>query len=78
MTDVRSVAVAKDVGGPLVLGGVGVAGTNVAGLEGLEVLEGTEFVGHGGFGLWVIGDGVGGRTAIKGETELYFHVTCSQ
>ena len=70
VTDVRSVAVAKDVGGPLVLGGVGVAGTNVAGLEGLKVLECTEFVGHGD--LWVIGDGVGGRIAIKGETELYF------
>lgn len=46
MTNVRSVAVADNIGGPFVLGCVGVPGTDVAGLEGLEVLEGTELVCH--------------------------------
>lgn len=46
MTNVRSVAVAHDVGGPFVFGCVGVSGTDVAGLEGFEILEGAEFVGH--------------------------------
>lgn len=46
MADVGRIAVAKDVGGPLVLGGVGVTGTDVTGLESLEVLEGAQLVGH--------------------------------
>lgn len=46
MTNVRSVAVAHDVGGPFVFGCVGVTGTDVACLEGFKVLEGAEFVGH--------------------------------
>lgn len=47
MPDIRGVAVADDVRGPFVLGGVGVAGSDVAGLHGLEVLERAQFVGHG-------------------------------
>ncbi len=45
MPDVRRVAVAVDVGGPFVLGGVGVAGADVARLELLQLLLGAEFVG---------------------------------
>lgn len=45
MADVGGVAVAVDVGGPFVLGGVGVAGADVAGLQGFELLLGAEFVG---------------------------------
>lgn len=46
MSDVRGVAVTDDVGGPLVLSRVGVTRADVAGLQGLEVLEGAELVGH--------------------------------
>lgn len=46
MPDIRRIAVADDVGFPFVLGCVGVAGADVAGLQGFEVLEGAEFVGH--------------------------------
>ena len=46
MTDVGSVAVTDDVGGPLVLGGVGVTSTDIAGLQSLEVLESAKFIGH--------------------------------
>lgn len=52
MADVGRVRVAVDVGRPLELGGVGVAGADVAGLELLELLLGAEFVGldlGGGF-----------------------------
>ena len=48
MADVGSTAVALDVGQPLVLGRVGVTGADVAGLQGLEVLESAELVGHFG------------------------------
>lgn len=37
-----------NIGGPFMLGGVGMAGTDVPGLEGLELLLRTEFVGHDG------------------------------
>lgn len=47
MANVGGVTVAKDVVGPLVLGGIGVAGANIASLEGLEVLEGAQLVSHG-------------------------------
>lgn len=68
MADVRSTAVALDVGQPLVLGRVGVTCTDVTGLQGLEVLESAELVGHleeiGGFKVservWWEGDGVTG------------------
>lgn len=50
MTDVGRAAVADDVGGPLVLGSIGVTSTDVAGLKRLKVLESAEFVGH--FELW--------------------------
>jgi hypothetical protein len=51
VADVGSTAVALDVGQPLVLGRVGVTGADVAGLQGLEVLESAELVGHfGGIG----------------------------
>lgn len=46
MADVGRVAVAEDVGGPLVLGGVGVTSTDVTGLESLKVLKGAQLVGH--------------------------------
>lgn len=46
MPDIRCVAVAHDVGGPVVLGGVGMAGADVPGLHGLEILHCAEFVGH--------------------------------
>lgn len=46
MSDIGSVAVAEDVGSPLVLGGIGVARTDVAGLQSLEVLERAQFIGH--------------------------------
>lgn len=46
MANVGGVAVTEDVGCPLVLGGVGVAGTDVAGLKSLEILKGTKFVSH--------------------------------
>lgn len=46
MAYVGSVRVAHDVGGPFEFGGVGVAGTDVTGLERFEVLLGAEFVGH--------------------------------
>ena len=45
MPDVGCVAVAVDVGGPFVLCGVGVAGADVARLEGFELLLRAEFVG---------------------------------
>lgn len=45
VADVGGVAIAVDVGGPFVLGGVGVAGADVAGLQGFELLLGAEFVG---------------------------------
>ena len=48
MTDVGGVAVTEDVGCPFVLGGVGVSGTDVPGLESLKVLDGAKLVGHGG------------------------------
>lgn len=41
----RRVRVAHDVGGPFVLGGVGVAGADEFALEGFELLLGAEFVG---------------------------------
>lgn len=46
MANVRSVAVADDIGGPFVFGCVGVTGADVAGLEGFEILECAEFIGH--------------------------------
>lgn len=46
MANVGCAAITDDVGGPLVLCGVGVTGTNVARLKRLKVLEGTELVGH--------------------------------
>lgn len=46
MSDIRRVAVTDDVRDPVVLGSVGVAGADITGLHGLEVLHGTEFVGH--------------------------------
>lgn len=49
MANVRGLGVANDVGHPLVLGGVCVASADIAGLEGLEVLEGAQFVGHFGW-----------------------------
>lgn len=49
MADVGSTAVALDVGQPLVLGRVGVTGTDVTGLQGLEILEGAKLVGHFGW-----------------------------
>lgn len=58
MTDVRSVGVAHDVGGPFELCCVGVAGTDVAGLERFEVLLGAEFVGHD-CGFWRVWRGCG-------------------
>ncbi len=60
MSDIRGVRVAVDVGGPVVFGRVGVAGADVAGLEGLELLLGAEFVG-----LWEVSGG-GGREGRKG------------
>ncbi len=45
MALIRCVRVAGDVGGPLVFGGVGVAGPDVFVLESLELLLGAEFVG---------------------------------
>lgn len=48
MTDVGGVAVTEDVGRPFVLGGIGVSGTDVTGLESLKVLDGAELIGHGG------------------------------
>jgi len=44
MTNIARVRVALDVGGPLEARGIGVAGADVAGLEGLELLLGAEFV----------------------------------
>lgn len=44
MADVGSVGVAVDIGHPFEFGGVGVAGADVAGLEGFELLLGAEFV----------------------------------
>lgn len=46
MADVGVVAITEDVGGPFVFRGVGVAGTDVSGLQGLEVLESAQFIGH--------------------------------
>lgn len=46
VTNVGSVAVTEDVGSPFVLGGIGVACTDVTGLQSLEILEGAKFVGH--------------------------------
>jgi len=40
MTNVRRIAVAMDVGGPLEFGGISVSGTDVAGLKGFELLLG--------------------------------------
>lgn len=40
MPNVRSVAVADDVGGPFVFGCVGVPSTDVAGLKCFKILEG--------------------------------------
>lgn len=56
MAHVGGVAVAKDVGSPLVLSGVGVTGTDIAGLESLEILQGAQLVGHfeGFFGVYLI------------------------
>ena len=48
MPDVGGVTVTEDVGSPFVLGGIGVSGTDVTGLESLKVLDGAELVGHGG------------------------------
>ncbi len=45
MSYIARIAVSVDVAGPFVLGGVGVSGTYVAGLELLELLLGAEFVG---------------------------------
>lgn len=47
---VAGVAVARDVRGPLVRGGVGVPGADVLVLQGFELLLGAEFVGLGGNG----------------------------
>lgn len=55
--DIRRVAVAVDVRGPFVFGGVGVAGPDVARLELLELLLRAEFVGLG----WGLEWGGGGR-----------------
>lgn len=46
MADVGVVAITEDVGGPFVFRGVGVAGTDVSGLQSLEILESAQFVGH--------------------------------
>lgn len=48
MTDVGGVGVAEDVGRPFILGGIGVSGADVTGLESLEILDGAELVSHGG------------------------------
>lgn len=49
MADVGGVRVAVDVGGPFVLGGVGVTCADVTGLELLQLLLSAEFVGlYGG------------------------------
>ena len=57
MADVAGVGVAVDVGDPFEFGGVGVAGADVARLEGFELLLRAEFVGLGG---GVSGGGGGG------------------
>lgn len=46
MSDVRRIAIAEDVGRPLVLRGVCVAGANIASLQSLEILESAQFIGH--------------------------------
>ena len=46
MADVGSVAITEDIRSPFVSSSVGMAGTNVAGLKGLEVLESTQLVRH--------------------------------
>lgn len=46
MTDVGRAAVADDVGGPFVLGSIGVTSTDIAGLKRLKILESAKFVGH--------------------------------
>jgi hypothetical protein len=46
MSDVRAEGVAGDVGGPFVFCGVAGADADVAGLKGLEVLLGAQFIGH--------------------------------
>jgi len=53
VSNVRSVAVAVNVGRPLELCGVGVSGADVARLEGFELLLGAEFVGLEGEGTSV-------------------------
>ena len=58
-----------DVGDPFEFRGVGVAGADVAGLEGFELLLGAEFVGLGGGLVWGVDwgeGGVGGRSGGKG------------
>lgn len=69
VADERTVAVAHDVGRPLELRRVGVAGADVARLEGFELLLLAEFVGHDfsgrGFVRWEEGCG-GGGLLLKG------------
>lgn len=69
MTDVRSVGVAHDVGGPFELCRVGVTCADVAGLECLKVLLGAEFVGHdcGFWRVWRV-------CALWFEEDLWFGV----
>ncbi len=55
-----------DVGGPVVLCRVGVAGADVAGLEGLELLLGAEFVGLEGEGGGLVGGKEGGEGGGEG------------
>lgn len=45
MSNIRCQTIAVDIGGPFEFRGVGVAGTDVAGLQLLELLLGAEFVG---------------------------------
>ena len=66
MADVRGVGVAVDVGDPFELCGVGVAGADVARLQGFELLLGAEFVGLGGGGLVGGGEGGGGKGRGRG------------
>ncbi len=63
MSDVGGVRVTDDVVGPLMTGGIGVAGADVFLLEMLELLEGAKFVGH------VLGKVEGFLKGEKGEDE---------
>ena len=46
MSNVAGIRVANDIVGPFMARDVCVAGTHEFGLEGLELLEGAELVGH--------------------------------